>query len=146
MRIMRAVLTALCLSSLCAWTADRLTAELLAAAQTGHTEQVESLIAAGAKVNAKGKEGMTPLLAATTKNHARTVKALIDRGAHADAKGGRDATPLFIAAREGYDSVVLVLLAAGADVNARDRDGWTPLLRAARGEPCRHCPDPDRPR
>jgi ankyrin repeat protein len=86
MRNMRAVLAALWLSSLCAWTPDKLTAELLAAAETGDIVKVENLIAAGAKVNAKGKDGMTPLLAAITKNHASTVKALIDKGARADAK------------------------------------------------------------
>ena len=111
MRLSRAALIALCFIDSCAWTADKLTAELLIAAQTGDNGKVQTLLAAGAKVNAKGKGDMTPLLVAITNNHASTVRLLLDGGAAADARGDRNATPLFIAAREGYDSVALALLA-----------------------------------
>ena len=62
MRIIYAAM-ALCLCCTCAGSADRLTAELQLAAEAGDNEAVGSLIASGAKVNAKAKGGMTPLTA-----------------------------------------------------------------------------------
>jgi len=100
MRFRAAVLAALCLFVPCARTADKLTADLIAAAQAGDAEQVQTLIAAGVKINATGKDGLTPLLAAVTKDHSDIVKILADHGAQVDTRDGRNATPLFLAARE----------------------------------------------
>jgi ankyrin repeat protein len=54
--------------------------ELLEAAEAGDNARVQNLLDVGAKVNAKGKGGMTPLLVAVTNNHADTVKLLLDTG------------------------------------------------------------------
>jgi hypothetical protein len=82
-------------------SADRLMIDLLAAAQAGDSERALNLVAAGANVNSKGKDGMTPLLAAVTKRHAATAQVLIDKGAQVDSRGERNETPLFTAARNG---------------------------------------------
>src|SRR5262245_20926644 len=91
-------------------SADRLTTDLVNAAQSGDTERTAALIAAGAKVNGKGKSGLTPLLAAVAKGHANTARVLLDKGAFIDARGQRNETPLFTAALNGSDEVVSVLL------------------------------------
>src|SRR4051812_46968564 len=114
MRFIAEALTAMILLSPRAGAADKAAVELVAAVQAGDTKKVESLIAEGAKVNARGKGGTTPLLAAVAKGNATIVKLLTDRGARVDARDERAGTPLFVAAREGYDSVVLALLTAGA--------------------------------
>ena len=56
------------------------------AAFTGRMEVVELLIANGANVNAKDKDGGTPLLHATLSGHRETVELLISKGADVNAK------------------------------------------------------------
>ena len=56
------------------------------AAFTGRMEVVELLIANGANVNAKDKDGGTPLLHATLSGHREIVELLISKGADVNAK------------------------------------------------------------
>jgi ankyrin repeat protein len=81
------------IASYCICAASSTTAELVLAAKTGDNRWIQSVLAAGAKINAKDKGGMTPLLAAVTNNQASTVKLLLNKGAAADARGDRKATP-----------------------------------------------------
>ncbi|XP_075072092.1 fibronectin type 3 and ankyrin repeat domains protein 1 isoform X2 [Mixophyes fleayi] len=48
---------------------------------TGNTDVAECLVNAGAEVNAKDKDGKTPLMVATLNNHEDLVRFLIQRGA-----------------------------------------------------------------
>lgn len=50
-------------------------------AVTGNTEVAQHLIAAGADVNVKDRDGKTPLMVATLNNHERLVRLLIEKGA-----------------------------------------------------------------
>ena len=72
------------------------------AARTANVEKVKALIAAGADVNAKDKDGEKALM------RAESIQAAW--------------------AREGCIEVVKVLLAAGADINAKNNDGETALM------------------
>jgi ankyrin repeat protein len=123
----------------------------------GHKEIIELLIAAGADVNAKDKDGRTPLDGAlgetadlirkhggkngtedysihlaAARGNIEAVKQHLAAGADVNAMSGADGrTPLNIAATHGHKEIAELLIAEGADVNATDENGWTPLLVAA---------------
>lgn len=54
--------------------------ELIDAAQNGQAEKIQALPEAGADVNAKGENGMTPLMWAAFGGDAETVQVLLDGG------------------------------------------------------------------
>ena len=83
-------------------------------------------LAKGADVNAKDKEGKSPLHYAERK---AVAELLLAKGADVNAKDNEGKTPLHCATRK--DTVEL-LLATGADVNAKDNGGETPLHCAER--------------
>ena len=66
--------------------AEDLNETLLNAAKEGQTETVQALIAKGADVNAKEKNGWTALIRAAKKGHIDIVKALLEAGADVNAK------------------------------------------------------------
>ena len=103
------------------------------AAAFGKTATVNALIAAGAEVDARDKQGMTPLLLAMRWiASADNVKALIAAGAEVDVRHRRyRVTPLHIAAGAYKSTMVKAMIAAGAKVDARNNKGWTPLHYAA---------------
>ena len=105
------------------------------AAECGHAEVADVLLAASADVEAKTRIGSyTPLHFAGRGGHAPIVVRLLEAGADPDAvTTNSGVTPLHLAAAAigGMDAVV-VLLAHGADANARERSaGQTPLMFAA---------------
>jgi ankyrin repeat protein len=113
------------------------------------------LIAAGADVNARDKNGNTALMIATSRGHVDIVEILIDAGADVNAKDECGNTALMIAVNiPDYSTdeehteqlvyrgsswliyryrkkIVKILIEAGADVNAKDNEGRTALKRAA---------------
>ena len=94
------------------------------AAVEGNIEAVKQHLAAGTDVNAKVKDGSTPLHLAAVKGHKEIVELLIAKGADVNAKGKGEMTPLHIAANK---EVAELLIAKGADVNAKMDNGSTPL-------------------
>ncbi len=104
------------------------TVELLIEAARGDLAEVERLLKAGADVNAKAKDGITPLHTAAAKNSTPAVlEVLLKAGADVNAKGKDGWTPLhFAAARNPSPAVIELLLKAGADPRAIDSDGKTP--------------------
>ncbi|KAI9766642.1 MAG: hypothetical protein M1839_004797 [Geoglossum umbratile] len=109
------------------------------AAQNGHLEVVDRLLAANADVNAAAAEcdGRTALQAAAGRGHLEVVERLLaanaDINAAAAAQHGR--TALQAAAGGGHLEVVERLLAANADINvvAAAQHGRTALQAAAGG-------------
>ena len=61
-------------------------ADLLAEAVKGHTDQVEPLLASGANLEVQDKNGRTPLMLAAEHGHADTVRLLLTKGANAGAR------------------------------------------------------------
>ena len=100
--------------------------KMLFNAQTA--EETKEALAAGADVNAKGKDGWTALMVAET---AEQTKLLLAAGADVNAKNKRRWTALMFAKTAEQTKL---LLAAGADVNAKDEDGYTALMNARTAE------------
>lgn len=94
----------------------------------------ETLLAAGARLDARNRWGGTALQWAADAGNLRMVERLIARGAGVDLGDDAGLTPLMVAANyegEPYLAMVRALLAAKAKVDARDEAGATALMKAA---------------
>ena len=113
----------------------RATEELLDTVGKVDSEKVNQLIHAGANVNARNKNGWTPLMIAAWKNPSpKILTALLSHGADVHAKSGDGWTPLMFAAAESTPEILTVLLDAGADAKAKDDEGQTALDYARENE------------
>lgn len=121
---------------------------------------VKALIAAGANVNARDKDGDTPLTEATYFGEIDCIRVLIDAGANVkgsplqliyaisrrniegvrlliaagadvNAKTVGGATALYLPARDGYTDGLKEIVSAGADLNVKDDYGMTALMQAS---------------
>ncbi len=101
---------------------------LCEAVATGDFEQVRSLLAAGADVDANDDGGETPLHIAVRLGRADHVELLLRHGANPNGKDGSNWgwTPLCAAANRVDKRIVQLLVAAGADVN-RKSEGYFPF-------------------
>ncbi len=59
--------------------------QLIRAAEKGETKKVQELIASGADINARDKQGWTPYLAASSNGHIEAMKILQSAGASTKA-------------------------------------------------------------
>jgi ankyrin repeat protein len=104
---------------------------LHSAAYYGTFEAVQKLIEYEADIDARDKDGYTPLSVASRGRHCKggsVVRLLLDRGADVNSRADKDGTtPLHEASGNGALEVVRVLLEHGADVEAVNGDGKTPL-------------------
>jgi serine/threonine-protein phosphatase 6 regulatory ankyrin repeat subunit B len=103
---------------------------LMTAASRGDAEMIRTLLAAGARVNAKDSEGQTALLIAANRGSTEAVKALLAAKADTDVSvymlgGGR--TPLMMALSTGNVEMARALLEAGASVYITTSYGATAL-------------------
>src|SRR5947209_1397433 len=107
---------------------------LMSATDEGDAARVASLIAAGARADARLSNGETPLMRAAARGFADVARALLDAGADVNAQRGDGFTPLVLAVFFGHEEVVRLLLERGADADARTRLGTTAeSWAAARG-------------
>ena len=110
--------------------------DLGAAALRGDLAEVERLLKAGADVNAKDKDGVTPLHWAATNPTPAVLEVLLKAGADVNAEDNDGRTPLHAAAANNPSPAVIeVLLKAGAKVNANSNRVSTPLHWAAANNP-----------
>ena len=95
--------------------------------------RIEALVSAGADVNAKAKNGITPLHEAARCStwNAGAIETLISAGADVNARESDGYTPLHVAVRFDFSGVFVhvieALVAAGANVAIRNNAGDTPL-------------------
>ncbi len=107
---------------------------LLMAAQNGHTESVQALLAAGAEVERVNEtSGTFALLQAAQAGHIESVQALLAAGAEVERVHETNGTfALLMAAKNGHTESVQALLAAGAEVErVHETNGTFALLMAA---------------
>ena len=97
---------------------------LYKAAANGKADAVESLLEAGAEVDATDNAGQTVLMIAANTGQKEAVEHLLNDGARVDARSDAGITALHVAANT---DVAGLLLDRDADVNARDNEGLTPL-------------------
>ena len=100
---------------------------LLMVTLKGAPEIVRMLLEHDADVNAKGRDGATPLMMAAVRGDAGMVKLMLDKGADVNAKGPQNATPLMFAAGGGSLDSAEILLKHGADRTLKDSAGKTAL-------------------
>ncbi|RJX25366.1 MAG: ankyrin repeat domain-containing protein, partial [Desulfurivibrio sp.] len=74
--------------------------------------QISSLLKAGADVNVKNEDGLTPLNWTSQNGHAEVVKLLLAAGAEVNARDKDGGTPLFWASKNGHAEVAKRVLPA----------------------------------
>jgi ankyrin repeat protein len=124
------------LASSASTSGPSLGAQLIAAAQHGELERVNSLVERGASLRATEK-GKSALDYAVKSNDLPMVECLLGHGADPTFDGlrnsgaGRGAPPIVSAARRGNVAILRTILAASADVNQAGGIGQTALHTAA---------------
>lgn len=105
---------------------------LLSSSRYGTTAIVEVLLDQNrGNIEARDKEGETPLILAARGGHADTVRLLLDKGATIDARTKHNSTALHMAADGGHENIARLLLEKGAMVDAKTNYDSTPLLLSA---------------
>jgi ankyrin repeat protein len=106
--------------------------EIIKTAKTGQVARVKELLATDKSlINARDKDGSTPLHCAVWKGHEQVVVALLEAGADVNAHNENDhwgTTPLHAAAHANQAAIAQLLIEHGADVNSKDREGRTPMF------------------
>jgi ankyrin repeat protein len=106
--------------------------EIIKAAKSGNTELARALLASDTSlVEARDKDGSTPLHCAVWKGHQPVVALLLEAGADVNAQNENDhwgTTPLHAAAHANQAAIAQLLIDHGADVQATDREGRTPMF------------------
>jgi len=110
---------------------DAISRMLFWACKTGKKMLAKLLIQAGANIEAKDNDGLTPLICASDLGYKEIVKLLIQAGANIEAKDSDGFTPLICAADQRYEEIIELLLEKGANIEAKDDDGFTPLMCAS---------------
>jgi len=106
--------------------------EIIKAAKTANVPRLRELLTKDPSLlNARDKDGSTPLHCAVWKGHEDVVAFLIHAGAEVNVHNENDhwgTTPLHAAAHANESEIAQLLIDHGADINARDREGRTPLF------------------
>jgi ankyrin repeat protein len=103
---------------------------LLAAAATNRVPAIEALIAAGAKLDLTGADGVTPLNAAVRNRHYEAIATLVEKGASLAHRDPDGATPLHYAIGRSDRILATTLMDHGAPISAVDKNDMTPLAYA----------------
>jgi len=101
------------------------------AAFRGNREAIETLIRAGAAVDATDDNGIAPLALASANGDEAIATLLLNAGARPNLARPSGETPLMSASRSGSLPTVNALLAHGADANGKEKSkGQTALMWA----------------
>lgn len=103
---------------------------LILAAQKGWLEVVSILLENGAEIEARDRQGRTPLSWASGNGHVHVVEELVDRSAHLDLPDLKGMTPLMYAAGIGQVPVAEKLIEFKANIRAVDKEEKTAAMHA----------------
>lgn len=95
--------------------------QMVLAAKAGRVEQVKALLAEGAAVNSRDRNGDSPLNMAAAKGNDPLAEALLSAGADVNLANIAGVTPLMGASFSGKPKLVRRLLDAGARIEPVDR-------------------------
>jgi ankyrin repeat protein len=112
--------------------------QFVMAARAGQVQRVTELLADGAKVNSRDRNGDSPLNMAAAKGNAELVDVLLQAGADVNLANLAGVTPLMGASFNGKAEIVRKLLAAGAKIEPLDRVKKNAATYAA-GSGCAEC-------
>jgi hypothetical protein len=113
-------------------SADRRMALLASSSSTDDSCIVQSLLGAGADVNARGGTGNTPLMNAALFGYLSDMRALLLAGAKVNDRDIAGETALMTAAHMGFVDGVKMLVEAGADPSIVSKIGTTALNLAVK--------------
>ena len=82
---------------------------LMRAAEHGHLQEVQRLLAAGADVDASDEDGMTALMWASDNGHLAIVQKLLAAGANINASAHDGKTALMLATEFGHTATANIL-------------------------------------
>ena len=97
-------------------------------------ERAEKLLAHGADVGARDRDGDTALHGAAKNGEVGMIQLLLDKGADPNARNNQGGTPLMWAVVYGNSQAVSLLLSRGADALLKDNDGITAAQWASRNK------------
>ena len=107
---------------------------LIKAAAYNRIDAIEVLLAAGANLQARDKDGFTPLHVAAVNGQLEAIFLLLDAGADVNGRSHLGNTPLYMATINGHFFSASALLDYGAEVDVQSDNGWTLLHESvARG-------------
>jgi len=106
-----------------------------AALSNRNPDVITTLLRAGAKLDDRDNNSMTPLMyAAESNRNPDVITTLLRAGAKLDDRAENGRTPLMYAAALNQNpEVITTLLRAGAKLDDRAKNGLTPLMYAAAG-------------
>lgn len=99
---------------------NELDQDLLVSAKIGNLNYLKRCIDAGANIETKNINGMTPLIVATENRNMAAIVYLLDSGADINASDDQGWTPLFWAASAGNLKIFKLLFERGANVFHKD--------------------------
>src|SRR5882762_2681444 len=102
--------------------------DLLVAIRNGDYSLTQTLLRAGADVNAVDSDGTTALMHSVIESDLKMMQLLIDSGANVNAKNALDSTALMYAATNVAKT--RLLLDRGAEAKVRSKRGATPMSAA----------------
>jgi len=122
------------------WAAEKadlqtpeVSALLFAASDNGCTKEADTLLGAGALLEAKDRIANTPLGHAAREGRLEMVAFLVAHGADIQHRNIQGSSALYLAIERHHRGVATFLIEHGADANAPGRSGDTPLAVAAFG-------------
>nr|XP_045368308.1 ankyrin repeat and death domain-containing protein 1B isoform X3 [Camelus bactrianus] len=104
----------------------------LLAAERGHVEMIEKLMALNLHTSEKDKEGNAALHLAAKNGHSPAVWVLLTQWQEVNETNENGETPFFLAVEGGHEECSKVLLAAGSDINIPNKLSISALQTAAR--------------
>lgn len=94
------------------------------AANTRHTDTLETVLASGAKIHTRDAQQRTALHYAAANSDVEAISMLLDCGLDVNARDSRGRVPLHLVHHESISHAYKLLLNHGANIKAQDNDGY----------------------